>query len=397
MSRIHSHRLSSLFAPQRSRKRRIASRSRVRTFEVLEPRTLLSNWYVNSANSGTADGSTPATGYTTIQAAISSAGTGDTILVETGDGYNETDTVAVANLTIEADAGQAPVVDGTTPTAQTSAGFTINANTTGATIAGLTIQNFSGSSAIVVQNGASLTLSSDVIQRNFQGSMLGRGGGVFDSGGNVNITGGTLSHNSAYGAGGGIADVGGDVTISRATLSHNFGGEGGGIYLQKGTLTITKSTLSDNTADEGGGIFDSHGVDLKITGCALSDNFAGTHGGGIFDLGSSAGRADVTITGGTLSHNTAHSGGGGIYLHGGAVTITQSTLSDNTASEGGGILEYPGGDVKISGGALRTTAPARLAAPSTTMAAAMSPSPARRSRTTPPASSAEPSILLPAP
>ena len=82
---------------------------------ALEPRTLLSNLYVNSANTGTANGLTPATGFTTIQAAISKASPGGTILVETGNGYNESDTVNVANLTIEADTGQTPVLDGTTP------------------------------------------------------------------------------------------------------------------------------------------------------------------------------------------------------------------------------------------------------------------------------------------
>ena len=56
---------------------------------------MLSNLFVNSANSGPTDGLTPATGFTTIQDAISSAGTGDTILVETGNGYNESDTVGV--------------------------------------------------------------------------------------------------------------------------------------------------------------------------------------------------------------------------------------------------------------------------------------------------------------
>ena len=107
---------------------------------ALETRTLLSHWYVNSANTGPQNGLTPATGYVTIQAGIDSAGAGDTILLENGNGYNESDTVGVNGLTIKADTGQAPVLDGESLGFEASAGFTITS--TGVTIAGLTIQLF---------------------------------------------------------------------------------------------------------------------------------------------------------------------------------------------------------------------------------------------------------------
>lgn len=151
MSRSHSHRFSNLFASRKSRNRRDASRSRQRILEVLEPRTLLTGavLYVNSANLGAVDGVTAATGYRTIQAAIDVASLGETIYVETGLGYNESDTVSTDSLTIEADAGQHPILDGT---AQPSAGFTVNADVTGVTITGFTIQNFTLSSAVVVES-----------------------------------------------------------------------------------------------------------------------------------------------------------------------------------------------------------------------------------------------------
>ena len=116
--------------------------------------------------------------------------------METGNGYNESDTVGVSNLNIEADAGQSPVLDGTTPTAQSSPGFTIEAGTTGVTIEGFTIQNFTGTSAVAVQNGASLTLSGDTIQDNTNSG--GNGGGInVNNGGTLTITGGTLTDNTA--------------------------------------------------------------------------------------------------------------------------------------------------------------------------------------------------------
>ncbi len=116
MSRTFSRQLNALLAAGNVGRRRSRPRGVLRGLEVLEPRTLLSNlWYVNSADSGTPDGMTPATGFLTIQTAINAASAGDTILVETSNGYNESDTVGVSNLTIGADTEQTPVLDGTNP------------------------------------------------------------------------------------------------------------------------------------------------------------------------------------------------------------------------------------------------------------------------------------------
>ena len=191
--------------------------------EALEPRTLLSNlWYVNSADTGTPDGLTPSTGFLSIQAAINTAAAGDTILVETGNGYNESDTVGLSNLTIEADSGQSPVLDGTTPSAQSSPGFTVAAGTTGVTIEGFTIQNFSGTSAIAVQNGAALTLSDDTIQDNMNSG--GYGGGIYNDG---------------------------TLTDDGGTILNNLASDGGGIY-NDGTITLADTMIEQNTATSAG-------------------------------------------------------------------------------------------------------------------------------------------------
>src|SRR5205823_11700934 len=81
--------------------------------QVLESRALLSTWYVDSGFLGPSEGSRSAP-FTAIQAAIDVAGSGDTILVETGRGYNESDTIDVSksNLPIGADTGASPVLDG---------------------------------------------------------------------------------------------------------------------------------------------------------------------------------------------------------------------------------------------------------------------------------------------
>ena len=259
--------------------RRLQRRRMRPTVLALEPRTLLSNLYVNSANSGTADGLTPATGFTTIQAGISIASTGDTILVETGHGYNESDTVGVAGLTIEADTGQHPVLDGTTPIAQASSGFTIIA--TGVTIAGFTIQNFSGPSAVLVQGGASVTLSSDTIQEN---SASSSGGGI-DNSGVLTVTQCTLTNNTATIVGGGIfSGPGATLTITSTTIASNSAISGGGV-INFGTANLTDSIVTSNTADAdgggGGGLYNNGTTTL--TNCTVSDNSAG-EGAGLFNF-----------------------------------------------------------------------------------------------------------------
>ncbi len=370
MSGSLSRRLSVFFTAKKSRTRRTSGRSRARTLETLEPRTLLSNWYVNSSNTNVAPDGSAGNPYETIQAAINMAQPYDTILVETGNGYNESDTVGVSNLNIEADAGQSPVLDGTTPTAQSSPGFTIEAGTTGVTIEGFTIQNFTGTSAVAVQNGAELTLSGGTIQDNTNSG--GDGGGInVNNGGTLTITGGTLTNNTATN-GGGIYSTG-NLTVSGATFTGNtataayFGGAvgGGGIDSSGGTAVVTGGTFTDNTAPSGGGgaIEASYGS-LTASGGTFTGNSAsaagaiqdswetmnvsdssfasnsGTLYAGAIDNGSSNG----TLTNCTFTSNTAPFAGainnfdaGGL---GGSLTLTGCTFTGNTATNGNGGTIY---------------------------------------------------------
>ena len=303
--------------------------------EPLEPRTLLSNlWYVNSNDIGTPDGLTAATGFLTVQAAIDTAGSGDTILVETGNGYNESDTVGVSNLNIEADAGQSPVLDGTTPTAQSSPGFTIEAGTTGVTIEGFTIQNFTGTSAVAVQNGASLTLSGDTIQDNTNSG--GNGGGInVNNGGTLTITGGTLTNNTATN-GGGIYSAGDTVTVSGTTFSGNTANVGGGMAGVQGTAALTDCTFMGNTAYLGGGAIFGPGSTSFVTDCSIIDNTGSSYQGGL-QFGGAA-----TLTNCTVSGNSSPTGGGVLFYGPVTDSLVDCTISGNasTSTPGAGLYLY---------------------------------------------------------
>ncbi len=220
MSRGLFHRRSRPFAAIKPRHRRGPSRARAVAWDLLEPRTLLSTWYVNSSNTNSSPTGSQTNPYETIQAAINTAASGDKILVETGNGYVETDTVNVPDLTIEADTGQSPVLG--SENGNDTAGFTVSAG--GVTISGFTVQGF-GASGVVVTTSGGLTLSDDTIQDNSSGTP------------------------SAVGSGGGINNAG-VLTLTNTTIDHNWAGFGGGIF-DAGSLTAVNCTIADNTIYSG--------------------------------------------------------------------------------------------------------------------------------------------------
>jgi hypothetical protein len=334
--------------------------------QTLEPRTLLSTWYVNSANTGSVDGMSAETGFPTMQDGISAASPGDSVLVESGNGYNESDTVDVPDLTIEADSGQSPVLDGSNPSFQGSAGFSIQAFDV--TISGFTIQNFSGSSAVNVQSGASLTLTNDVLQGN---SSYSSGGAVFNDAASVTLINCTVSGNFASYSGGGLYSIYGSNDLIDCFVSGNTSGYfGGGISNKNSTTTLSGVTVSGNSAVIGGGVYSSgfltvqfsnffsnqgslfggglaNAGDLDLLDSGFTDNSAGNTGGGLLnDQG-----GEGSISGCHFSGNRAGffgfegvRGGGGIAISSGVLSIANTTLDDNSsATAGGGLLTLFGG------------------------------------------------------
>ncbi|MGH8316287.1 MAG: hypothetical protein ACRETU_14180 [Steroidobacterales bacterium] len=76
------------------------------------------------------------------------------------------------------------------------------------------------------------------------------------------------SNRSTTGTGGGIDNFGGNVIVSGSTISGNsVPSLGGGVnnVNNSGVVTITNSTISGNSSgSEGAGIFNSHLVDLNV-------------------------------------------------------------------------------------------------------------------------------------
>ena len=199
------------------------------------------------------------------------------------------------------------------------------------------------------------------------GNQAGSGGGVFVSGGTLNLDFTAVNNNVATGAsstqgGGGIASLGGTVTIDNSsTVSFNratgASGSGGGILASGGVLTILDSSITSNTAARAGGGLETQSaistLTATITNANFSNNVAGSNpgnGGGLHVTSPTGSNAtSITITGGNFSANTAAAEGGGIWNDvTGTITINGVNINNNTA--GGAAANEGGGGVFNNGG-----------------------------------------------
>ncbi len=203
---------------------------------------------------------------------------------------------------------------------------------------------FSGNSAVVgggIFNDPGMGMASTVADCTFSGNSAGDGGGGIYTRDTLTVTGSTISGNSAGSLGGGIANIG-MLTVTGSTISGNSAGMGGGIY-SRGTLTVTGSTFSGNSGGDGGGggIYNTGPV-LTVTGSTFSGNSTSNTGGGGIYLDSASGL--VTVTGSTFSGNNVGytASGGGIKNMGAVLTVTNSTFSGNYGEYGGAIYTYMG-------------------------------------------------------
>ena len=151
-----------------------------------------------------------------------------------------------------------------------------------------------------IWGGSSITLNNASILRNHAGDA---GGGIFNEGGTFTISGSEIADNSAE-RGAGLFAEGSNVivNISGSTISGNTAtGQGGGIfyapYYGTGGLTIDTSVLSQNSASYGGGIHTQHGGTVTITNTMFLSNMATSGYGGAFHA------ISTEITTGTFSLN----------------------------------------------------------------------------------------------
>ena len=169
----------------------------------------------------------------------------------------------------------------------------------------------------------------------------GSGGGFYNEGGTVSMSGCTLSGNIATAAGGGIFANAGALTIIDSTLSGNSvtnsSGQGGGLMANGGTLNITNSTVAGNSAGNvGAGIDESEGT-LKAVNCTIADNTEPSTGSG-FGGGLNVDQGTATLDNTIIAMNTDGTGAGALpdnLFIDGSGTVS-SASANNLIGAGGG-------------------------------------------------------------
>jgi len=131
--------------------------------------------------------------------------------------------------------------------------------------------------------------------------------------------------------GGGIFNSVGEIIVQDSTFVDNTAEEQGGGISTDGTATISGSTFVYNDASHGGGLASSGG-ETTLTNITFSSNSAKVEGGGLFYMGRGSG--DTTSRGAmqanhiTLAYNSAPAGGG-IATNGGMLQIKNSIVANS--------------------------------------------------------------------
>jgi len=146
------------------------------------------------------------------------------------------------------------------------------------------------------------------------GDYNGYGGGVYVAMGaaptirrNI-ITNNTARSTVVEGRGGGVYNAGGDLTLEQNTLADNMAGKyGGGFYNRTGNPLIGSNVFHDNEAADSGGGFYNAGGGPRVWNNTFVFNTAG-YGGGVF-----LAAGDPVVSNTIIVSNTAGVNGGGVY------------------------------------------------------------------------------------
>ncbi|MGA2917611.1 PGF-pre-PGF domain-containing protein [Methanoregula sp.] len=242
-----------------------------------------------------------------IQANISLASPGDTLILNPGTYYQNGITVD-RNIIIRANTSYGHSATDTIIDGGNAAGImTVNGGVT-LTIDNLTLQNGNAVNGAAIHNSGTLTITSSM----FSGCTATNYGGAIENSGTITgITSSTFSGCTAT-HGGAIENynTGLIISISSSTFSlctatgSIASNPSGGAIENRGTITsISSTTFSGCTATDMGGAIETSGTSLTITSSTFSGCTA-TYGGAINNSGTS-----LTITSSTFTGCSANQGG----------------------------------------------------------------------------------------
>ena len=213
----------------------------------------------------------------------------------------------------------------------------------------------------------SAIFSNQAIYDNDANPVLGYGGGLYTSGGQLDNV--SVSDNEASYSGGGVFNNGGVLTVQNGSRvnSNDSGAWGGGIFNYGGSLSLQDSEVRVNTTGRGGGIYNANtaanDATVTLTGTSSIDGNSSTFfGGGIFNRRAFTDTlATVTLKDDSqVSSNVSDGDGGGVYNWGfstadpaygaGLNLMDRSQVTGNTGLNGGGVYLYQNSTITADGG-----------------------------------------------
>ena len=170
------------------------------------------------------------------------------------------------------------------------------------------------------------------------------GGAAYMVKGSLTVKSGTITKNEAKQGGGAAYLADGTLTVEAGNIDDNSATDGGAMYLGGGELLITGGSMSLNDASNSGGAAYVNGGNVNIhLDPTITNNTAQSHGGAI-----AVNDGNVVMTGGSVDSNTSVSGnGGGIYVSANTkdvdVEVRSGSVSSNkTLAGNGGALAVVG-------------------------------------------------------
>jgi hypothetical protein len=204
--------------------------------------------------------------YTTIQAAITAANPGDTLLVAAGV-YRESIEWPSKDLVIEGAGAGWSVLD----VSGASGSRCVHAvgQSSASRFQGFTCQGGSNYGGGILTEGSSLIIANCVLSGNSAGAGY-LGGGMYLSGGSPAVVNSVFSNNtSGYWGGGLFIEDGTAATLVNCTFSGNTAYDGGAIFNYATTTTLANCIIWGNSADYDPGMENYYYNSPSISNCDI--------------------------------------------------------------------------------------------------------------------------------